>query len=286
MTNRNWTDEENDLTVSAYLWMLKAQMTGKEFVKSDRIEVLMGKVNRSRKAIEFKLCNVSAILEGVGFGWVSGYRPLSHVQKSLISAVERQLPLHLHALDQVAEDPTYLKLPADPKLSFCVPPTLRNDPDDGVPKGTRELALKVDPAGRDARNRLLGKAGEELVMRHEVNFLKDVGRPDLSGRVKWVSEDIGDGEGYDILSFRPDGRKVLLEVKTTMGGERTPFFITRNELRVSLEQPGSWRLVRLWAFANTPRAFRLRPPLERHVSLIAENYRASFANRELLDQVH
>ena len=286
MTNRNWTDEENDLTVSAYLWMLKAQMTGREFVKRDRIEVLVGQVNRSRKAIEFKLCNVSAILSDIGFGWVSGYRPLSHIQKSLISAVERQLPLHLHELDKVAENPLNLKLPADRLLSFGIPPTLRNDPDDGVPCGTKELALKVDPAGRDARNRSLGKAGEELVMRHEVNSLMDAGRPDLSGRVRWVSEDVGDGEGYDILSFRPDGREVLLEVKTTMGGERTPFFITRNELRVSSEQPGSWRLVRLWAFANAPRAFKLRPPLERHVSLIAENYRASFTNWERQDQVY
>ena len=286
MNNRNWTDEENDLTVSAYFWMLRAQMAGRAFVKRERVENLLGQVNRSRKAVEFKLCNISAILSDIGFGWVSGYRPLPHIQKSLICAVERQLPLHLHELDQISQDASKLKLPTDPKLTFGVAPTLRNYPDHGVPNVTGELALKVDPAGRDARNRSLGKAGEELVMRHEVSFLNDAGRPDLSGKVKWVSEEMGDGAGYDILSFRPDGREVLLEVKTTMGGERTPFFITRNELEVSAQQPGSWCLVRIWAFANAPRAFKLRPPLERHVSLIAESYRAGFTNRDCQNQVH
>ena len=285
MTSSNWTDEENDLTVSAYLWMLRAQMAGIAFVKRERVENLMGQVNRNRKAVEFKLCNISAILSEIGFGWVSGYRPLHHVQKSLVHTVERQLSLLLHEVAQLSQDASKLKLPTSPILSFSVPPTLRNYPDDGVHNGTRELALKVDPAGRDARNRSLGRAGEELVMRHEVNFLKDAGRPDLSDRVKWVSEDVGDGTGYDILSFRPDGREVLLEVKTTMGGERTPFFITRNELKVSSKQPDAWRLVRIWAFANAPHAFKLRPPLERHVSLIADSYRAGFTTRESLDRV-
>ena len=91
---------------------------------------------------------------------------------------------------------------------------------------------------------------------------------------------MGDGAGYDILSFDTRGEMRLLEVKTTMGGERTLFFITDNELNVSKERPQAWRLIRLWGFSNHPHAFKLRPPLERHVSLIAGSYRASFAGHE------
>ena len=38
----------------------------------------------------------------------------------------------------------------------------------------------------------------------------------------------GDGAGYDILSFETDGTERFLEVKTTVGYERTPFFISPN----------------------------------------------------------
>ena len=91
-----------------------------------------------------------------------------------------------------------------------------------------------------------------------------------------MSEEEGDGAGYDITSFTPDGRPRLIEVKTTNGWERTPFHITRNELRVAAERTAEWCLVRLWNFSRRPKAFELRPPLERHVSLIPTLYRAAF----------
>ena len=59
-------------------------------------------------------------------------------------------------------------------------------------------------------------------------------RDDLARKVIWVSEEEGDGAGYDIESFEPDGRPRLIEVKTTNGWERTPLGL-RNI------QPGSAR---------------------------------------------
>ena len=56
--------------------------------------------------------------------------------------------------------------------------------------------------------------------------LRSSGRDDLARKVRWVSEEDGDGAGYDIASFAPDGRARLIEVKTTNGWERTPFHIT------------------------------------------------------------
>ena len=131
-------------------------------------------------------------------------------------------------------------------------------------------------AERDARNRALGRAGEERVLAHERANLLAAGRTDLAERIRWVSDVDGDGAGYDILSFDTDGRDRLIEVKTTNGWERTPFHITRNELAVAEERRGEWWLVRLWNFARKPKAFELRPPLEAHVSLMATSYQASF----------
>jgi hypothetical protein len=138
------------------------------------------------------------------------------------------------------------------------------------------IARQYDVAARDARNRALGRAGEERVLAHERTTLRSAGRTDLAHRIRWVSDVDGDGAGYDIWSFEPDGRDRLIEVETTNGWERTPFHITRNELAVAETNRDDWRLLRLWNFARDPRAFELRPPLEAHVSLMATSYQASF----------
>jgi len=91
-----------------------------------------------------------------------------------------------------------------------------------------------------------------------------------------VSEEDGDGAGYDIASFALDGRPRLIEVKTTNGWERTPFHISRNELAVAAELRPEWSLFRLWNFSREPKAFELHPPLDAHVSLNATTFQASF----------
>jgi Protein NO VEIN, C-terminal len=91
-----------------------------------------------------------------------------------------------------------------------------------------------------------------------------------------VSKEDGDGLGYDIASFAPDGRPRLIEVKTTNGWERTPFQITRNELAAAEENRAEWCLFRLWSFSRKPKAFELYPPLDAHVSLTATMFQASF----------
>ncbi len=92
---------------------------------------------------------------------------------------------------------------------------------------TGRLTCKLDVAGRDERNRSLGKAGEERVLIHERATLTDAGRQDLAERVRWISQEDGDGAGYDISSFTLDGQSRLIEVKTTNGWERPPFHISK-----------------------------------------------------------
>ena len=152
----------------------------------------------------------------------------------------------------------------------------------GIPPPPLELeklqliARKFDAAGRDERNRALGRAGEERVFQNERLILRRAGQERLAKKVRWVSEVDGDGAGYDIHSFGADGTDRLIEVKTTNGWERTPFHISQNELAVADERRGHWHLVRLWDFARDPRAFEIRPPLDAHVTLTATTFRASF----------
>jgi hypothetical protein len=102
------------------------------------------------------------------------------------------------------------------------------------------------------------------------------GHEELAKKVRWVAEADGDGAGYDILSFDKAGAERLLEVKTTCGAERTPFYLTRNELALSEERPADFRLVRLHQFANDPKIFVLVPPLAGHLRIEPVTFRAGW----------
>lgn len=102
------------------------------------------------------------------------------------------------------------------------------------------------------------------------------GRADLAGKVRWISEEDGDGAGFDVLSFNNDGRERCIEVKTTVGHLTTPFYLSENERAFSVERPDAFRLLRLYDFGRDPRAFELAPPLDSCLILKPTNYRASF----------
>jgi len=162
------------------------------------------------------------------------------------------------------------------QLWIDLPPTMRNAPPPEELDQMLGIARKFDVAERDERNRILGRAGEKRVLAHERSHLVTAGRPDLAKRVRWVSEKDGDGAGYDIASFSPEGQSRLIEVKTTNGWERTPFHISRNELAVAEAERADWCLLRVWNFAREPRAFEIRPPLDAHVTLTPTSFQASF----------
>lgn len=256
--------------------MLVADLAGRPYSKAERNRALQKLVGRGRGAIEYKHQNISAVLKGLGETWVAGYKPAFNFQISLVNAVERWLAQrpgwYAPRADRVApsavHDASALWIGTAPALSNAPPP-------DEVEQMMR-IACHFDAAERDHRNRELGRAGEARVVDHERASLLAAGRNDLSRKVRWVSEEDGDGLGYDIASFEPNGAERLIEVKTTNGWERTPFHISRNEIAVSGEREDDWHLIRLWDFARTPKAFAIRPPLERYVALTPTDFIASF----------
>lgn len=279
MPNEPWTDEENDLIVADYFVMLAEDLAGRRPNKTEHRRVLMPRLrNRSKGAIEFKHQNISAVLMGLGEVWLPGYTPAVNIQRTLEDAVKRWLALH----------PDWLRRPPDESRAEAAgmqeaaplwvgpPPTLSNRPPPKELERMLGIAQRFDAAGRDERNRALGRAGEALALEHERAVLAGVGRNDLARAVRWVSEEEGDGAGYDIASFTPTGENRLLEVKTTRGWDHTPFYISWNEFAVSEARREEWRLFRLWNFSQNPKAFELAPPLERHVSLLPRVFQASF----------
>lgn len=269
---RNWTDGELDLIVSDYFLMLNDEVTGVPLNKAQHNRLLRSQVNRSEASIEFKHRNISAVLERLGLQRIKGYFPAQNFQAAIIGAIERYL-----VSNPTAQHPEALLkgLSEQPQLFVGPPPPLL--PIVPMNKNMERLVRKFNPVERDFRNRKLGREGEELVLHFERQRLQLQDRVDLAKKVKWISQDEGDGAGYDILSFDHQGNERLLEVKTTVGVDTTPFYITRNELSLSSERPEAFRLCRVFDFSTHHRMFELTPPLEHFVHFSALSYEASFS---------
>lgn len=277
MAEGPWSDTENDLIVVDYFAMLAADVAGSRYNKAERNRGLQSQLGRSRTSIEFKHQNISAVLKGLGEDWIPGYKPAFNFQISLVDAVMRWFMSNPAYLERKPSSSSAYQFRETEPLWIGPPPTLSNEPQPQELEQMLRIAAKFDVAGRDERNRALGRAGEELVLAHERTTLRAAGRTDLAEHVRWVSQDDGDGAGYDIASFDPSGEERLIEVKTTNGWERTPFHISRNELAVAQERRTQWRLLRVWNFSRAPKAFELAPPLDAHVTLTATAFQASFS---------
>ena len=266
-----WSDVENDIIVADYFAMLAEEIAGGTPVKAHHNRALVELSGRPRGSIERKHMNISAVLERLGRSRIRGYAPLANFQTSLISAIERYLSADAQVTPFLVEG----KVKEARSTLWIGPAPLIGVADVKTTPALERLVRKFDPAERDARNRQLGRSGEELVFHHERELLIANGRNDLARKVEWTSQERGDGAGYDIASFAPDGSSRLIEVKTTNGPAKTPFFMSENERLFSAERPDAFRLMRLHDFSTKPSGFELRPPLENFLALQPTSYRAT-----------
>ncbi len=280
-TGSPWTAAEIEATVATYFQMLRTQELGQTLNKAEHNRRLQERIPaRSRGAIEFKHANISAVLmHFYDAPPLRGYLPRSNFQRDLVEAVGREL-----AQDRVFDEAALrnVERPAEPPLletfdDFIVQPPTR------VARRVREtrkdwgavVPIKRDYLQREARNRSLGLAGELLVMEYEARRLHALGARALVDRVEHVSKERGDGTGYDILSFEPDGRERFIEVKTTAYLAETPFFISPNEVNFSDDHADHFHLYRLFDFRQSPRLFVLPGAIASHCTLDPVSYRAT-----------
>lgn len=267
----DWTDDELDIVVTDYFAMLAEELAGRSYVKAHHRAVVMSQTGRSNGSVEFKHQNISAVLQELGLPWILGYKPAVNFQHALFDAIDRYLSGNR---DQPYRQAPSAVLPVEDLQAVFVPMPGPILPQKRHPRLER-MVRKFDPVERDFRNRALGHGGEEFVFGLERRKLTQAGRRDLSGKVRWVSMEDGDGAGYDILSFDPHGNERLIEVKTTNGAARTPFFLTRTEVEVADERKDAWELYRVHQFAQRPQTFTVRPPLTEALRLDPESWRAA-----------
>lgn len=280
MSSQDWNPLEIEAIVADYLKMLCLELAGQAFSKTAHRKALQQKLNgRSDGSIEFKHCNISAVMIDLGFPNIRGYQPRFNYQSLLREVVEVQVARQT-ALDSLAraavEQPAVTPEVMDFTNVIADAPARRHIASDAAPY--REYApVKRDYIAREARNTALGMAGEEFVVRFEHWRLNQLGQTKLADRVEHVSQTRGDGLGYDVLSFDANGKEHFIEVKTTAFSKETPFFVTRNELDLSKDAKDHFVLCRLFEFRQTPRLFALKGALDQHCALDPVTYRASFA---------
>ena len=265
----DWTRIEAEATVADYFAMLECEVRGVGYSKAEHRRHLLSQLNqRSAGAVERKHQNVSAILIELGFAYISGYKPLRNYQHLLFEIVADRIQISRPLVAVVSEQvlaPAEIPQVDDILAAWVEPPTPdrpARQPRDSVTRSRPTLRVGVDYLATEARNRSLGGAGEEFVVRFETARLLVAGNEQLAGKVERVSETRGDGLGFDILSYEATGEERLIEVKTTAYGPSTPFFVTRNEVAVSREKRNRYHLYRLFDFRRHPRLFGLSGPLD------------------------
>ncbi|MBV6520189.1 MAG: hypothetical protein MNPFHGCM_00294 [Gemmatimonadaceae bacterium] len=263
----DWTRHEVEALVADYFAMLTAQLTAQEYNKSTHRRALAPLLNnRSDGSIERKHQNVSAILIALGHPPIVGYKPLRNYQGLLAEVVADRLASDaaLRVAVQAAVDAPGVIPSVEDMLARWEAPPERPDraPYGAIRELPRYLRPMVNYLEQEARNSSLGRAGEEFTLRYEKARLIHAGRHALADRVEHVSETLDDSAGFDIHSFDNDGRDRLIEVKTTAYGKQTPFFLSRNELRISQAHASEYHLYRLFRFRDDPRLFGLRGALD------------------------
>jgi hypothetical protein len=138
-----------------------------------------------------------------------------------------------------------------------VPPPLPRTRRNGT--STVEFQTRKSPNHvlRQENNSALGLLGEELVLKQEINTLRNAGRDDLAEKVVHVSVVEGDGAGHDIKSFTLDGQVKFIEVKSTKGTASAPFFISPNEVEFSKKNAMNFYLYRLYDLDSTTRSAKV-----------------------------
>jgi hypothetical protein len=280
---KDWSQKEVNLIITDYFSMLEKELLGKPYSKAEHRRSLAPNLNgRSEPSIEFKHGNISAVLTSLGLPYIDGYKPRGNYQALLAQEVDTFLDKNPSFMEQFAgaltlnpdKPPTPEVLDLDKIIED--PPTEIIGPKESDKPWLSRKGRRIDFAQRDALNRHLAKLGEEFVVQIERHRLLLAGRDDLSRKVLWAAVEIGDGLGFDVLSFDDrDESEKLIEVKTTGLGKFFPFYLTINEVRCSEDMADKFHLFRVFDFGRAPRVYILTGPLKEKCHLEPTQYRAT-----------
>jgi hypothetical protein len=281
---KDWTRDEVEAIIADYFAMLELEIRGEAYSKAEHNRHLRGLLHgRTAGSVERKHQNISAILLECGYYYIPGYKPLSHYQKGFFRDQVLDRVTAAAGIGEALRALVENDVPAPPAvadiLSILVGVPTRPKSASTLYDGEKGPRHTADWPERDQRNRSLGIAGEELVLRFERERLRKAGQKKLADNVEHVAVTRGDQVGYDIHSFEKTGAPRLIEVKTTRFPALTPFYATRNEVEVSDASAGEYHLYRLYQFTRDPHLFVLSGALTETCDLDPANYIARIAYR-------
>ncbi|WP_119157857.1 DUF3883 domain-containing protein [Caldimonas tepidiphila] len=275
----DWSSAEVQAAVAAYFEMLRLEANQQRYNKTEFNAGLRKKQlqSRSKASVELKHQNISAVLHGVGLPFVPGYKPRGNAQLLLRQEVQKFILANTDLIKQVVDALEEVKSPHQQsfKAVLVEPPQVETVMKvESTPRV--RLPRKVDYASRDESNRELGRAGEQWAIQFEQHRLIEAGQAELFAKLEWVSDKLGDGSGFDILSYDAPSQPRYIEVKTTNGSHASAFIISRNEVDFSKEAGDAFFLYRLFRFRDSPALYMLRGDVSSHLYLEPVDYRASF----------
>lgn len=256
MAGENWSVFEVLESIKGYFELFKMELSSQSVNKSEYLRQLNKKISkRSIGSISRKFSNISAILHIRGLRFLKGYTPLHNFQNLLESEVDSFFETN-PTMRNLLENHSIMYQPLKQIDKSQLTAYLVQTPDAHV---LRELAIaklkKIDYAARDFQNRQLGKKGEEFIYVYEKANLEKAGLDKLASKVKWISQEEGDGAGFDILSFENTGKEKYIEVKTTNLDISTNFYMSKNELDFSKKHDDDFSLYRVYDFSDVRRFY-------------------------------
>ena len=278
--NQDWTHKEVNLIVQDYFKMLQAELLGNEYNKTVHRLALQPNLNsRSEGSIEFKHQNISAALIKMGLPYIAGYKPRFNYQKELL---EREISAYI-LNNQIKLEKEFEKFSNEIGKNKQIDENVFNGIIDSEPVLSQYQdvdplfrPIKVNYLEREQNNRVLGEAGEKLVLEYEKWSLINLGKENLADKIEWVSKVKGDGLGFDILSRNIDGTDKYIEVKTTKLSKDAPIYLSRTEVHFASLNEKNFYLYRVFNFNKSPRIFIKEGNYESFCRLTPQSFKGFF----------
>lgn len=122
-TASEWSQSEITACVEAYMRMLASSEAGQPINKSaERRRLIAGPLSkRNEGSVEYRMQNISAVLDALGIKWLTGYKPMEHVGPTQKNQI-------LDALEHLA--PGWIEQKRSRKETDKIPPNVGLDPSD------------------------------------------------------------------------------------------------------------------------------------------------------------
>jgi Domain of unknown function (DUF3883) len=284
--HENWTYSETELICEFYITELKSYIVFQNNkVLGEATKILKIELGKPTKSIKLKLQHISSILVNSDLPYLEDYKPIPRAEIDITDWTETYnlKKILLERFNRTDLTKLLLDLSTKDTFNLKLPITLELDeiPDENIydeigvsEQKSFKIRPKINYVEREIKNSKLGEAGEEWVLNFEKQRLSSIGLERLIEKISWVSKEIGDGLGYDIISYNSNSEQIYIEVKTTCLGKSSAFYLTQREIEVA-NCTINYYIYRVFDFDRGAKIYILENNLAEHLDLVPINYRAT-----------